>query len=104
MIFEVGDVSQASPATVSRCGIVYMDTSVLGWLPYVHSWANRLQNDVIKCSAELKNYLVSLFETYVNEGFSFIDKYCLAPIKQVLLYFHLINLQTKIVNIFALIL
>jgi len=104
MIFEVDDLSQASPATVSRCGIVYMCTSDLGWLPYVHSWANRLQNDVIKSSAELKNYLVSLFETYVNEGFSFIDKYCSAPIKQVLLFFPLINLQIKIVKRFALIL
>lgn len=84
MVFEVGDLSQASPSTVSRCGIVYMDTSNLGWLPYVQSWANRLQNDVIK-SAELKKYLMSLFETYVNEGFSFVDKHCLAPIQQVLL-------------------
>jgi len=85
MIFEVGDLSQASPSTVSRCGIVYIDPSDLGWLPYVHSWVNKLKNDVIKSSAELKNYLVSLFETYINEGFSFIDKYCLAPIKQVLI-------------------
>jgi len=98
MIFEVGDLSKASPATVSRCGIVYIDTSDLGWLPYVHSWANRLQNNVIKSTAGLKNYLMSLFETYVNEGFSFIDKYCLAPIKQVLLYFHLLDLLTKIVK------
>lgn len=83
MIFEVGDLSQASPTTVSRCGVVHVDASDLGWLPYVRSWTNRLQNDVIKSSIELKNYILSLFETYVNEGFSFIDKYCLAPIKQV---------------------
>eukprot|EP00102_Acyrthosiphon_pisum_P021804 XP_016659014.1 PREDICTED: dynein heavy chain 6, axonemal-like [Acyrthosiphon pisum] len=86
MFYTVNDrlnIDIASPATVSRCGIVYMDTLDLGWLPYVNSWANRLQNDVIKSSAELKNYLVLLFETYVNEGFSFIDKYCSAPIEQV---------------------
>lgn len=100
MVFEVCDLSQASPAIVSRCGIVYIDTSNLGWLSYVRSWANRLQNDFIKRNAELKSDLVSLFETYVNEGFSFIEKHCLAPIKQVLLYFHLINLQKKLVNDF----
>jgi len=83
MIFEVGDLSQASPATVSRCGMVYVDAAELGWLPYVRSWINRLKNEAIKNSEEIKKYLVTLFETYVNEGFSFIDKHCLAPIKQV---------------------
>jgi dynein heavy chain, axonemal len=89
MLFEVGDLSQASPTTVSRCGVVYIDTSDVGWLPYVHSWINRLQNDVIKSSTELKKFMEFLFKTYVNDGFSFINKYCLAPIKQVFLYFHL---------------
>lgn len=85
MIFEVGDLSQASPATVSRCGMVYVDPDELGWLPYVRSWINKLKSNIIKNSIELKDYLLMLFKTYVNEGFSFIDKHCLAPIKQVLL-------------------
>ncbi|XP_025191999.1 LOW QUALITY PROTEIN: dynein heavy chain 6, axonemal-like [Melanaphis sacchari] len=83
MIFEVGDLSQASPATVSRCGMVYVDATELGWLPYVNSWINRLRNDAIQNNIEIKKYLLTLFETYVYEGFSFIDKHCLAPIKQV---------------------
>lgn len=86
MIFEVGDLSQASPATVSRCGMVYVDPAELGWLPYIRSWLNRLENDIIKNSIELNNYLLTLFETYAVEGFLFIDKNCLAPIKQVLIY------------------
>uniref|UniRef100_A0A8C9Y7F2 Dynein axonemal heavy chain 6 n=1 Tax=Sander lucioperca TaxID=283035 RepID=A0A8C9Y7F2_SANLU len=39
MLFEVQDLAVASPATVSRCGMVYIDPDELKWMPYVQTWS-----------------------------------------------------------------
>ena len=38
LLFEVSDLQYASPATVSRCGMVYVDPKNLGYEPYVWRW------------------------------------------------------------------
>ena len=38
MLFEVEDLAVASPATVSRCGMVYMDRQEVGWRNVVKAW------------------------------------------------------------------
>jgi len=40
MLFEVYDLQYASPATISRCGMVYVDPKNLGYEPYWLRWLN----------------------------------------------------------------
>lgn len=48
MMFEVADLAVASPATVSRCGMVYLEPSVLGLQPFVDCWMKRLPEVINK--------------------------------------------------------
>jgi len=47
MMFEVNDLRVASPATVSRCGMVFLEPEHLGWEVLVHTWHENMQ-DVIQ--------------------------------------------------------
>ncbi|CAJ1418817.1 unnamed protein product [Effrenium voratum] len=42
MMFEVEDLAVASPATVSRCGMVFLEQSDIGWRVLALSWCERL--------------------------------------------------------------
>ena len=42
MMFEVEDLMEASPATVSRCGMVYVTPEKLGWEPLLTNWVAQL--------------------------------------------------------------
>ncbi|KAM4603926.1 dynein axonemal heavy chain 6 [Polymixia lowei] len=80
MVFEVQDLAVASPATVSRCGMVYIDPDELKWMPYVQTWISGL-------GAKLPDpacvYLLDLFEQYVEKGLQFVLKRCAQAMSQV---------------------
>ena len=42
MILEIQDMKHASPATVSRGGVLFINETDIGWKPYVESWREKL--------------------------------------------------------------
>jgi dynein heavy chain len=70
MIFEVQDLAVASPATVSRCGMVYVEPSQIGWEPLLTSWLTTLPTCLDPHLEKLKNlfgWLVPACLRYVNK-------------------------------------
>ncbi|NXA80882.1 DYH9 protein, partial [Thryothorus ludovicianus] len=59
LLFEISHLRTATPATVSRAGILYINPSDLGWSPPVSSWIDRRE-----VQAERAN-LTILFDKYL---------------------------------------
>ncbi|XP_058131265.1 dynein axonemal heavy chain 14 [Dasypus novemcinctus] len=72
IIFEADSLSQASPATVSRCAVVYMDPVDLGWEPYVKSWLCKTSKIMSQTGVDC---LESMIKKSVRDGLQFIKKH-----------------------------
>ncbi|XP_078399007.1 dynein axonemal heavy chain 6-like, partial [Cetorhinus maximus] len=69
LLFEVDSLSHASPATISRCAMVYMDPIDLGWKPYVSTWLERLP---VELPRKARGYLQTLFDKSISAGLNFV--------------------------------
>ncbi|KAK3519072.1 hypothetical protein QTP70_016355, partial [Hemibagrus guttatus] len=74
LIFEAMDLSQASPATVSRCGMIYMEPSQLGWPPLVSSWLKTLPQPLQ--TQENTTLLLELFNWLIPPALRMLRKNC----------------------------
>lgn len=61
LLFEVENLRNASPATVSRAGIIFLSDTDLGWAPLIQAWLAR------RPRAEAER-LQSLFSKYLDEA------------------------------------
>lgn len=64
MLFEVQDLAVASPATVSRCGMVYLSFDNLPWILYVKSWLSKTD-----FAPNHKEFIEGLFAKSLEKAF-----------------------------------
>ncbi|CAM9101409.1 unnamed protein product [Chrysoparadoxa australica] len=68
LVCETFDLQYASPATISRCGMVWVDPKNLGYRPYYERWVRMRFGDGVTIIPENQtdaDYLILLFDKYV---------------------------------------
>ena len=70
MLFEVADLAVASPATVSRCGMVFMDEMQLGWAPVIYTWSETKMITLLGVRG--REYIRNLFEEKLKLGIDWL--------------------------------
>ncbi|RUS78759.1 hypothetical protein EGW08_013475 [Elysia chlorotica] len=68
MMFEVADLAVASPATVSRCGMVYLEPSYIGLDPFVECWLKKVPEVIW----QYKDKLEELFNFFMQPAIKFL--------------------------------
>ena len=71
-MFEPADLLVASPATVSRCGMIYLEPHQLGWRPFFESWLNDLPeplkvHDITQLLRDLCDWLLDPCRLFVEK-------------------------------------
>ncbi|XP_067943512.1 dynein axonemal heavy chain 6-like [Watersipora subatra] len=101
LLFEVDNLSQASPATISRCAMVYMDPVDLSWRPYVKTWLQRLPRELPESA---KEHLFALFEYSIEKGYVFWRQHYKqqhVPAPELSLVFCLCGILSAFINFLA---
>ena len=99
MIFEPADLEHASPATVSRCGMIYLEPSQLGWGPFYESYKKVLKEKLLVEQYEL---ILEIVDWLTDPVLNFIKYNCKAFIETSDLHMFLVNSFLKLSLVFLL--
>jgi len=83
LVVEVADLRNATPATVSRGGVLFVNERDIGWKPYADSWIDARSNVAIK------NILTLSFGNYVEPTLDYMKRNikAIAPVQEINMVF-----------------
>jgi len=76
MICETFDLQYASPATISRCGMVWVDPKNLGYRPFYERWVRKRcgnGREIAPDKEEEAGHLEALFDQYVTKCIDYVQ-------------------------------
>ncbi|EUB55933.1 Dynein heavy chain 5, axonemal [Echinococcus granulosus] len=65
IVFEVHNIDNASPATVSRNGMIYMSSSILNWKPIIQAW-------LLRKSPKTREVVMSILEKFFEDAYRYV--------------------------------
>ncbi|KAL5105018.1 hypothetical protein TcWFU_009077 [Taenia crassiceps] len=65
IVFEVHNIDNASPATVSRNGMIYMSSSILDWKPIIQAW-------LLRKSPRVKEVVMNILEKFFVGAYRYV--------------------------------
>jgi dynein heavy chain len=68
LLLEISHLKNATPATVSRGGVLYVNDSDVGWRPFFESWLNKYKTGKNKDEHAYNVFSLSL-TSYINDSF-----------------------------------
>jgi len=75
MMFETDNLRSATPATVSRAGVLFLESVELGWQASMNSWVERIENQ------RAKSLFGVFFNTYSNPTLEFVTRNMQCPME-----------------------
>eukprot|EP01084_Bolivina_argentea_P009096 17033_1 len=74
LLFEVSHLKNATPATVSRAGILYINEADIGWKPMIDSWIDARDDEQLRSAlrALFNKYVTAELLQHLNKNFKYV--------------------------------
>lgn len=87
LVFEPDNVDNASPATVSRVGMVFMSSSVLSWVPILKAWLKKRTEEATflkKCFENIYDDVQTYVRTKLSPKINLLDAFYIRQMLDIL--------------------
>jgi len=110
LLFEISNLKNATPATASRAGVLFINDTDIGWMPYVNTWLERYQDKLnipTRSTKEVqllrsdiadigKNVFYRCFQSYIESNMDLFKVKHVAPTVDIAMIMTLCNMLDQL--------